>query len=56
MTCPKCKTQYNVVVDSRYDSKKDIRRRRYECYTCGSRWSTEEKKIFGTLKTKDKRM
>lgn len=40
MTCPKCGSENTGCIDSRAGKRK--RRRRYECWGCGGRFSTYE--------------
>ena len=40
MKCPTCKDNNAKVIDSR--DRGTWRRRRYECLSCGYRWTTEE--------------
>lgn len=49
MTCPSCRSSLTKVVDSRCFDGKAIMRRR-TC-GCGSRWSTEEKVVRGSITT-----
>jgi transcriptional repressor NrdR len=43
MKCPFCSHQENKVVDSRISHAGDITRRRRECLSCGSRYTTYER-------------
>ena len=43
MKCPFCSHQENKVVDSRTSHAGDITRRRRECLSCGSRYTTYER-------------
>jgi transcriptional repressor NrdR len=43
MKCPFCNHQENKVVDSRTSQSGDITRRRRECLSCGSRYTTYER-------------
>lgn len=43
MKCPFCNHQENKVVDSRTSHAGDITRRRRECLSCGSRYTTYER-------------
>ena len=43
MKCPFCEHQENKVVDSRLSQNGDITRRRRECLSCGSRFTTYER-------------
>ncbi len=47
MKCPYCSTLDTKVVDTRHDSRGNVRRRR-ECKTCGRRFSTLERPIVST--------
>ncbi len=52
IACPKCGHPYSVVKNSRGLTQDGVVRRRRECTACGSRYSTAERIIVGSLTEK----
>ncbi len=48
MTCPKCDSQQDSVIDSRESAEGDEIRRRRVCRQCSYRWTTYERVWTGT--------